>query len=569
MDSMPIAPHDLGLKNTQQRFGYTLLASGGVVAALGAVCLLRAAGAESSVHEVAVAAVVTLLAFRRVYVGANLVLAVMVDTVGPAGIGGDHTVLRELLLHRRIWTYQRPRGLIRSLFYRFQPRIVYLTPPYRSLLDGLTPNLLVLAVTLAATVAAGAPAVPLLVVASTALFCRWIALHRAIRGLPSQSPPVETHEAPEHLTGAGNPADLYHHVRIAFEQLREKQFQNRMLMDRRPVLGNQAATNQCDADLMVETQPVPEADSGRQPAAALWLDACGAILEVAGYATLLFVAQWAETAERQGWLAGAALLAVAYGSRFLLIAQRIHYTFRFRSDVIWLNFTGSYVLNRVAIGGGLTGLPSTEGQVVKSDLHVFVRGSRLLTECSPPSGTFRDQLFGTTRPAEQTLQSAPRYLVSAAMDEMFKSRLNWIVANVLHYADVGTQLRTPDLMSPDAQQLLSANAQLNRVMHATAQHGAVQGQQAAAALPAPANLPPAPALPFIPASPANFTAGPTAPPAVAPGAPPAAPCPTPAGPRKVAWTCGKCGKSMSAPADWAGKPMKCSACGKQHIVPRG
>ena len=450
---MPISPSELGLKNTQQPLACAILATGGI-----GVMLVLARASLGPLHsispfEIFGAILVLPLALRRLYVGANLLLAVMVDTVGPAEIEGwEKTVKEELLRNRQIWTYQRPEGLIRSALYRAVPQSAYLTPPYRSLFDGIVLHLFAIAAVVALCIWLGLPAIPLTLVVLTAVLARVGALLCAMMALPTQRPSVEVHEATEHLNEAGNPIDLYNNVRMAFERLRENQFQNRLLWNSPPAIGVNATTNQCAADLIVETQPMPVSQSTplRSPAAFI-LAVAGALLEVVGWAFLLFPTFFAPNLQQQAIWFLSGLVAVGYGSKFMVEAQRLHYTFRFRSDIIWFNLTGSYVLNKVAVGGGLMGLPSTEGHSIKSDLYAFIRGSRLITECAPPAGSARERLWGNPRPAERTLQSAPRYIVSTHNDPVFAERLDWIVKNVLHYRDAATQLRTPDLQSVGLQ----------------------------------------------------------------------------------------------------------------------
>lgn len=578
---MPISCNELGLKNSQQSLGYALMAVGVGASALALARFAMSDAAALNVFDWALIGAVGLFGVRRLYVGANIALSLVIDTVGPAGIERADFTLSELLMHRRVWTYRRPDGLLGKIYHRFVPRLVFLTPPRRRLLDGVPMHAALGIVAFILLVYYGRLAAPFAVVVFVSAVGRLLALWYASSGQSNNQPPIEVYEKPEHLSEAGNPIDLYKHVRLAFEKFREKGFQNRILIDQSPAVGVNPRTNECSGNLLIETQPIPLDPDRKVPRIALILDAFGVVLELVGCGMLLFMPVLADAAEQQVWYLLAASISWWFGSAFLMIAQDIHYTFRFRSDVVWLYFDGSYLMNKLAVGGGFAGLPSTEGNSVKSDLHVFIRGARLVTECSPSSSGFWHQLVGSTRPAEESLASSPRYIVSTRADAVFSERLDWLVGNLNVYQDSAHKLRTPDLHTPDMQQMLIAGAQMTHLLNAAAAQGAAQGQASALVQPQPT-----PQLPNVIAQ-QRWPGPPLTPPkshANQPPAPAATPAPhklpSPASPivtgqtlansssKSVGWPCRNCGRNLKAPIAMAGQSLRCVGCGSQQIVPR-
>ena len=235
MQAMPITSTDLGLKQTQRQCGYGLIAAGSLVSLM---ALIRFLTLESPGGlEWTAIWLVGLFGLRRLYVGVHLLLDVFVDSLGPADIQNAHAVVKELLWHRRIWTYQRPNGLVEKIYYHFVPAFVFLTPPYRRLVIGIVPHLLLTVAAAGGFVYVGMPAVLPLLLLLAAGFGRGIALWNATRASFAAQPPVDVYERPEHLTKAGSPVDLYSHIKRTLEQLREGEFQNRTLHDRSPQMG--------------------------------------------------------------------------------------------------------------------------------------------------------------------------------------------------------------------------------------------------------------------------------------------------------------------------------------------
>lgn len=464
MAAVPVSPNRLGLENSQQRLGGALLLVG---TSVGLLVLLRySALAESPLlaWDAATLAGLTLFAIRRCYVGLRLLFARIVDTQGPAPL--DHLLVKDLLRKHTLLLTHLPGGLGGDMLHRLAPRVYFLSPDCQGLGRGILLHLLFGLAVGVGLFYAGPLVLPLACVVGAALIGRVLALRAAVAAssqLPQpltgaspagQPPGVEIMERREHLTNAGNPVDLYFRLRNSFEELREQMFPNTFLCNRDPVVGVNAPSNKVIADLLVETQPMAVARGGHSAATPLILESFGALLEVTAGGLLL----WAESASG-GWngqmawrLAG--LLALWYGSAFLLMAHRMLCSFRFRSDVIWLQFEGTYQWQRLAVGGGLAGLPSSEAQSVKSDMYLYVWATRLISECIPQANSVVGQLLGAANLATKTVQTAPRYVVRAQKDAAFKERLDRILKAAIGFEDDSTRLRTPDLQASDVQHMV-------------------------------------------------------------------------------------------------------------------
>mgnify|MGYP001474849369 CR=1 FL=1 len=589
MEQLPITSNTLGLNKSQRLAGAMLVLSAVLV---GALVLLRALTLSDQDWEqvsprralvLCAVAVSGVFALRRLYVGMHVLLEILVDAAGPAVIEQEQFAIRELIFHRRIWTYRKPHGLIEKVCCRLFRGLLFLTPPYRGLLDGFSFQVLVLVVAGGCVVYCGVSALPLASCVLFAILGRLSALGVGLRARIWREPPVDVYEQPEHLTEAGNPLDLYHQLRLTLEKLREGGFQNRVITDSSSGLAPAAEANKFTADLLVETQPM-SVDGSHRVQPAIWISSlCGVALEATGFGLLLFTGTWAGTPQAWAFSLAAAAGSIWYGARFLFLSQAIQYTFRFRSDLLWLHFDGTYLLNKLAVGGGLTGLPSAEGQSLKSDLWVFVRAARVITECSPMQAGVGRQLWSSSQPAETVLQRVPRYVVSSQLDPVLAERLAVVVNNLRSYRDQADDLRTPDLRADRMSQMLQANVQITQMLNVASAFGAAHGANLATdptsggpsplALPAPPHSPPrlgsgpATKSPAVPTRRAPTAPTPRTPPPPAPSSTGRKPPGSAVGGQGAAQPrgnpkCLDCGQSLPVPPSTAGAWVKCPNCGR-------
>lgn len=482
MSSIPISPNKLGLENSQQGLGFGLLAVGVVACALALLRYLITSTVPLSPLEWLLFASLLVLAARRIYVGLSLIFSFVIDTKGPTYL--SQPMVEEMLRTHTVWRHDLPSGLLGNVLYRLAPKVYFLTPPFQGLIRGMVAQFLIGLCAFGLLVYMGKFAVPLVAVVIISTVGRGLALRYAVvtsskqqpllakREGDAERPGVEIYEQREHLKDAGNPTDLYFHLRDAFEELRERSFPNMTLCDREPDIGVNAASNKFSADLIVETQPMPMNANKRASPPALILGAFGLVLEPLGCALLLFAGIFTGSLEELIMWKVASMLSLWYGSAFFLMAHRILCTFRFRSDLIWLHFDGSYQLHRLSVGGGFSGLPGTEGHSIKSDIFMHVRATRLVSECTPDADSMWEQILGIAHLATRTLQTAPRYVVRTQRDSAFQERLDRITKGVVRYEDDAARLRTPDMQSPDVQNMVAIGLNILNAQEAIRnQHG--------------------------------------------------------------------------------------------------
>src|SRR5207237_4176665 len=127
------------------------------------------------------------------------------------------------------------------------------------------------------------------------------------------------------------PNEYSRHVQATIMQFRESTFQNRLLPGmEEPIVDPSSVGNKCEAEILVETQPLPELTASGTPLNAVILDVTGVVLGCTGWGLLLFLPAFPGIPELLLALA-TGLLAVGLGWKFLALAYRLHNTFRFRS----------------------------------------------------------------------------------------------------------------------------------------------------------------------------------------------------------------------------------------------
>lgn len=574
MNLSPVSANSLGLRNPHHYFGCTDTVIGGVVAVLTLVRFVGSLVAPIEFWEWPFLIMLLGYAARRIYVGLRLIVHGFVDALGPGPISrADHTIA-ELLEHKRIWTYGRPQGLVAELLHQLTPGLNYLTPPFQALRDGSVHQITIAVLAFLALLATpylGWATVPLLLVATVALAIRMTAIRLAVGYLSGDQPAVEVYDGKEHLTEAGNPIDFFNSLCVATESLQERGYRNRVLFQKPPAVGSNATTNRCEADLVLETQPVPLTDQRSTSRTVLLLDIGGAALECLGVAILLAMLPGYTTFSTAFLLFMAALVAWDAGTRFRLLAQGLLCTFRFRSDLFWLRIEGSYVVNEVAVGGGLNGFVSTKGQAFRSDLFVKVYGTRIISECGPPLRGFFARLWGNPSAAEAVLQYAPRYVLSAHLDPDYQDRLRWLLGQLRTYRDQSENLRAPNLDSQRMSQLVSQNLSVAQMLGAATAQGTVMGQHQATQL-ISGNPVPQPVLATVVQAPLPPGGLPAPVPVPVPPIVPATSPPQMVAPPKpkvevVRWNCHQCGKELKAAAEHAGKRAKCTQCSTPQVIP--
>jgi hypothetical protein len=592
--TLAVTANDLGLKNPQRAHGLALLGLALIVGVFLAVRIPWLVGeirSESlSLSErwallttgVPTAAFALIVTLGLLYRGAIATLAFFVQAGAPASLRDPARAVPTLLIGRTIdGTYVRPTTLVQLLLARLFPRFVYLTPPHHPLMRGFVlPVVLLLAALVFWLVTGWFPGWLLLAVL-LALGAATAAMLLSAGNLPR----VDVYEGRLRLTEAGNPADLFIQVQTRLATLREGTFPNRVLMQEPPKVGVLAQTNQFEADILMETQPLPITGKQRLPVNALVLDLAGVVLGVLGWALVLFrsatpLASAAADAPkvRPGKLEGevvalrdandggddvgfwprnaayllgliSGLLTLELSRRFFRMAYCLYNTFRFRSDLLWVRFSGTYMASKIGVGDGRGGQFFSHKDRVQSDVTVTMYGTRLISECTPPqAGQALEHVSPVLWPSETAL-SSPRYIVEALRDVQLQQRLALLLDALRTFRDSSDVLAGVRLSAASVEQIVGANLQLTSEAEGARAAGAGRGVQG---LPPPPPLPvalPPPPVPISSQPPPFTTARP-----VSAGQPPVRPV-----------ACPHCGQRYQVPADQA-VSVRCQRCQQLFAV---
>jgi hypothetical protein len=352
-DALPVAAHHLGLANPKKCHGLALFGLGlfltlllllrvpPLIADLAATITdpERLIWPLATVPAVLAALIVAPLLLYR---GGMAALHFFEPANVPAGLGALEKVIPQLLDHRQLeGRFVRPAGLVQLLLARLFPTIPYLTPPQRPLLRGLVLPVVLLPASLGLWIATGWFPGYLLLVTLIALG----AVVAALRVSAARKPPAEVYDNHLELTKAGNPADLFNHLRVCLNALQEGSFPNRVLREVPPEIGALANGSwyEFQAETLVETQPLPVTDGPRLPLNAVVLDIAAVLLGGLGWVLLLFLRPVPFPRDKlaEFWELNASyLLAVAAGlialercHRLFGMAYGLYNTFRFRSDL--------------------------------------------------------------------------------------------------------------------------------------------------------------------------------------------------------------------------------------------
>jgi hypothetical protein len=514
-DALPVAAKHLGLANPKKGHGLALLGLGLFLALLlllrvpPLIADLRVAITDPERLIWPLAAALPVLAALIVaplllYRGGLAALHFFEPARAPADIGDCEKVIPQLLDHRQLeGRFVRPTGLVQLLLARLFRTIPYLTPPQRPLLRALVLPVVVLPAALGLWIATGWFPGYLLLVALLALG----AVTAALRVSPARKPPAEVYDNHLELMKAGNPADLFNHLRVCLNALQEGNFPNRVLREVPPEIGALASGNwfEFQAETLVETQPLPVADGPRLPLNAVALDIAAVLLGGLGWVLLLFLQPVPFPTDKLSkfWELNASyLLAIAAGlialercHRFLGVAYGLYNTFRFRSDLFWLRFTGTYTVANIGIGAGRGGQFFSRRESILSKIHVDFRAARLISECTAVGAWSASEPVAHAADGGEAALVAPRYLVEAVLHPHLGQRVAYLLAHLRGFHDGGDTLGEVRVTAPSVGEIVGANLQLTMQAEAVRVAGAQRAMEPPApgstpgALPAPVPVP--------------------------------------------------------------------------------
>lgn len=508
-----------------------------------------------------------LLALRYFYLGAKGALSFFVPGHVPRGIGSSTQVLEEIFLRRAISnTYQRPSNIFQLLLHAVYPQSTFLTPPHRPLFRSLLWALLPLVASILLWIALEQDQWPLLLISLTAL----AGLIAAIVASTPRVPLVEVHEGREKLLEAGNPIDLFHHIEMAFENFRQQPWPNRELRQVKPEVGVHSTTNRFEAELQLETQPIPVAGSGSTARNGAVLSFSGALLAAVGLGLLLFNSNdlyW------PGIVGGG--MGMILGWRLLSVASGLHSTFRFQSLVFWLQFSGSYTTGSIGIGSGHQGTLKSQRDRIQSDINVRLWVTQLITESAMPEcSQGSNDLVPLGHCADRALTS-DRYVVEALVDSDCQQKLEILMRQLREYRDDSDVLPGVNINAKSVSQIVQANAQLTALSSAAKATGAAQGPALLSSsgvpmpgLPSPTKAnPPAVSGPTPTGGNSAGTQGPTPPPR---STPPASNSGAPTGGRPSSSSASSSGSSSSTPASSLSiTTVRCTHCNHPNSCRKG
>jgi hypothetical protein len=477
-NAMPVSSRQLQIDNPLRPWGGTLVLLGLVLlvevtaATLWHTPDLEPSQARPAGMVLVVVAVVAGLAL--IFVGIRAIVLFVVPADAPAPIGGALEVLPTLLgPHTIADTYQHP-SLLQALLHGLWPRFTHLTRPSRLLLDGLAFRLWLAPLPALLFLLPLQPQTPWLIAAWLGVLGFALVIHLAAVLLSGvEVPRCDVADRSGRSTTAGNPVDLFHHLVTVVGELREGRFPSRTWKEQPPSVGARAVNNQFDAELLIETQPLPL--TGRGGAAALLLDVGGLLLGAVGCGMLLWLTALPDRQEAVVAVGGG-LTALVLAWRFLTHAHRLHGSFRFRSDLFWVQFRGSYGVSEVGLGNGDGGRFFSRTTRIQSDLHWTVHATRVVSESSPPEwwsryrrrrrARQRGEVFVEGTPLDRTALGSPRVVVEACdNDPDFLDRLDRLLKELREYRDPGGRLVGLDLTDDGVRQLVEANLRLTQLHH--------------------------------------------------------------------------------------------------------
>jgi hypothetical protein len=384
----------------------------------------------------------------------------------PAGIKGHYRDVLPILRPLRqdplyLGTYQLPQGLSQLLTRFFLPQYTYLTPPVSPLFTwvGRWAAMLLVAIPVL-VVAAGSSAsvaAPLTVAAGLvgAVAVQVVALQACKPWVPR---PPQVEERRQTLTKAGNPQALVDAMHFRdLEAVRGGDINNRMHV-RSDDTGGTKASIQFAAEIALETKPILLPQSSSLPRAAMVLEYTGVAFGWLGWAIVLLSPVTAAFLPLK--LAGA--VPIGIGWTFLRMAYCLRNTFRFRSDLFSIVLQGT--MQRQRAGGEGAGYGTIERW--KSEIHVTVLATRVLTECRVPG------LWARAHPKEpanvialkdarQALNS-PRYILETQPDDEFQENLAYVMRKLMDYRDTAGDVMGANEESEGARVMIEAKQERQR-----------------------------------------------------------------------------------------------------------
>ena len=357
----------------------------------------------------------------------------------PEGINGQKSKVHELLGmlpsdNSFLGTYRLPTGFWELIVRAVAPHFSYQTPATRGLIRGVGRGIgtvvacVVVGLILASNNAPGAGIILALGGISLAGI-RLFVLYRTVPDLPPGNPQVVDRRL--RLTQSGNPAALFRAAHIElFDPIRDGDTDGR-LYEVETDSGDRRKLTTFKGTIAFESKPF------REPSNPEHVKAAG-LLEFAAVATALFgvvVFLFAKPTPENMPFKFAGMVIAGFSGSLMWTAFYLRNTFRFRSDLFAVTFDGTVQSQRA--GGEGAGFGEIDR--VKSDIHIRIVGTRVLSECTLsrydlPGGKGKTANVKALQATWSALTS-PRYLVRTAVDARFQAKLDHMIQALEGFQD--------------------------------------------------------------------------------------------------------------------------------------
>ena len=249
-------------------------------------------------------------------------------------------------------------------------------------------------------------------------------LYLAIRISRGKQCQVAVMEVVTRVVECEDPDDFFTAVSRDLQALRHLTFPNRTITKQSPKIGRVRDGDRGSFECWhtLETQPVPIA--GGRNLASIYVGLIGCMLSVTGFWILLVDMQIAATPlTLAAWFPPLATASLAlWGGRNLsAVARVIMHTFRFSSDLIHFEATGTFRVSKFGAGDGRGGGVFNQVIAVHSTCDVNVVASRIITECSAPDSSWH--------PTAEAMR-VPRRIIDTMAQTDFVDRIEAIIGNV-------------------------------------------------------------------------------------------------------------------------------------------
>lgn len=469
MTSFPTGENRLGFANPNSTSAYASLITGSVLCLAAVSRLIVASVYQVQMIEWLFIAAILTFAASRIYIGMRLLADIFVDVRGPAPLRNETESIDELVRHRRIATYQRPKGLVASLLLRIFPERAFLTPPYKYLRDDAWKGLAFLVAGLAlATVTDGIlqfASIAVVVLSGVAVGCRAIAIQSAAANIRDYQPEIQIVEHRDRLQDAGNPIDLFVTLKEILTNFRERSFQNRLITENCSNVGHNAKSNSCKFTLCAETQPLP-LDGHSSPSRTVFiLELGGAVIFCLACIISVPGAIAAGSFLQMLSLLLATTVGIDLATDLSDAARSLACTFRFKSNLFLVHCEGSYVTQDISLGATAKDFASAKGQTFKSDLVLEIFSSRIISESGfALERTIRSKVLGAICLPELVLEHSPRHILSAVDSPEFMACVNKLTHASSTFRDSASQLRTPEINQDDHARMMAQNLAIASAM---------------------------------------------------------------------------------------------------------